>query len=372
MKILFHLAHPAHYHMFKYVIQNLISKGHSIKITINTKDILEQLLINDNIQYKNILPIRRKYNTKLHALLALIKKDIKLFKIIKKGNYDILVGTETALSHVGWLFRIPILIMDEDDVAVVPEAAKLSFPFATYVVSPVTCNLKKWSKKKIAYNGFQKLAYLHPKYFTPKEVIINKFIDKNSRFFLIRVSDLSAYHDKDNNGFTVEIIRKIIRILTPHGKVLISSERKLPNDLSQFLLMAEVNTIHHYLYFADFLIADSQSMCVEAAILGTPSIRFSGFVGKIGVLEELEHKYELTYGILPTQQNKLYEKVKKLLQIKNLKDKWQAKRHKMLKDKIDVTSFWTWLIDSYPKSVEGFQRKDDYQNIFREPHFNEK
>ena len=79
MKILFHLAHPAHYHMFKYVIRNLISKGHSIKITINTKDILEQLLIIDGIQYENILPKRRKYNTKLHALLTLIKKDIKIF-----------------------------------------------------------------------------------------------------------------------------------------------------------------------------------------------------------------------------------------------------------------------------------------------------
>lgn len=39
MKILFHLAHPAQYHMFKNVIENLKQKGHKIKITINTKDI---------------------------------------------------------------------------------------------------------------------------------------------------------------------------------------------------------------------------------------------------------------------------------------------------------------------------------------------
>ncbi|MCD4680711.1 MAG: DUF354 domain-containing protein [Bacteroidales bacterium] len=372
MKILFHLAHPAHYHMFKYVIRNLISKGHSIKITINTKDILEQLLINDGIQYENILQKRRKYNTKFHALLALIKKDIKLFQIQINGNYDIMVGTEAALSHIGWLFRKPVLIMDEDDVTVVPEAAKLSFPFATYVVSPVTCNLKKWSKKKIAYNGFQKLAYLHPKYFTPKEIIVNKLIDKNVRFFLIRVSDLSAYHDKDNNGLTIEIIRKIIEILAPHGKILISTERKLPGDLSQYLLQAEFNDIHHYLYYADFLIADSQSMCVEAAILGTPSIRFSGFAGKISVLEELEHKFGLTFGIQITEHDKLYQKINELLQIKNLRQKWQAKRHKMLEDKIDVTAFWTWLIDNYPKSVKVFQKNVDYQNTFRELQINEK
>ena len=284
-----------------------------------------------------------------------------------KGNYDMMVGTETALSHIGWLFRKPILIMDEDDVSVVPEAAKLSFHFASHIVSPYPCNLGKWSKKKIGYNGYQKLAYLHPEYFIPKEKIVSRFIDNNERYFLIRVSDLSAYHDKNNNGFTTDVIRQVIEILQPHGKVLISTERKLPNDLNKFLLMAEVNDIHHYLYYADFLIADSQSMCVEASILGTPSIRFSGFAGKISVLEELEHKYGLTFGIQYSEHEKLYQKVNKLLLNKNLRQEWQVKRDKMLEDKIDVTAFWTWLIDSYPKSIEVLQKNDDYQSRFREP-----
>ncbi len=35
-------------------------------------------------------------------------------------------------------------------------------------------------------------------------------------------------------------------------------------------------------------------MIAEAAVLGTPSIRFNDFVGKLGYLEDLEHKYGLT------------------------------------------------------------------------------
>lgn len=364
MKILFHLAHPAQYHMFKYVIRNLILKGHTIKITINTKDILEQLLIADGIQYENILPKRRKRNTKLSALLTLLKKEFKIFQIQLVGNYDLLVGTETALSHVGWLFHKPVLIMDEDDVSVVPEAARISFPFATHIVSPVTCNLGKWSKKKISYNGFQKTAYLHPAYFKPQEEIIRKTINKNTKYFMIRASSLSAYHDNGIKGFTEEIIRKVIEILTPFGKVLLSTERKLPEDLSQYLFKTEISNIHHFLNYAEFLIADSQSMCVEAALLGTPSIRFSDFVGKIGVLEELEHKYGLTFGVKITQQKMLFEKINDLLNIKDLKEDWQAKRHKMLEDKIDVTSFWTWLIDNYPVSVSLLQKNPDFQNSF--------
>ena len=33
----------------------------------------------------------------------------------------------------------------------------------------------------------------------------------------------------------------------------------------------------------------------------------------------------------------------------------------MLKDKIDVTSFWTWLIGDYPKSVSTLKENPDFR-----------
>lgn len=365
MKILIHLAHPAQYHMLKYVIRNLTQKGHTIKITINTKDILEHLLIADGLHYENILPVRRKRNTKLLTLLTLLKKDFQLFKTQLKGNYDLMLGTEAALSHVGWLFRKPVLILDEDDITVVPVGAKISLPFATHVISPVTCDLGKWSYKKIAYKGYQKTAYLHPSYFTPNEEILGEVINKNEKYFLLRVSDLSAYHDSGIKGFTVDILRRIVGILRPYGKILLSTERKLPEDLNQYLFKTEVSNIHHFLFYADLLIADSQSMCVEASILGTPSIRFSDFAGKIGVLEELEHKYGLTFGIAVTAQEKLYAKITELLKTPNLRIIWQDKRKQMLADKIDVTAFWTWFIDNYPESVTILKDFPDFQDNYK-------
>jgi predicted glycosyltransferase len=167
------------------------------------------------------------------------------------------------------------------------------------------------------------------------------------------------------NGFTIEILRKIINILIPHGRVLLSTERKLPEDLRQYLFSTEATNIHHFLFYTEFLIADSQSMCVEAAILGTPSIRFSDFTGKIGVLEELEHKYRLTFGIKVSQQEKLYEKIFELLNTADLHEKWQNRRMTMLKDKIDVTSFWTWLIDEYPNSLSILKKNPGFQDTFR-------
>ena len=366
MKILFHLAHPAQYHMFKNLIKNLKHKGHTIKITINTKDILESLLIEDNVPYENILLRRRKNNDKFSTFMTLFKKDIQIFKIQLVEKFDLLVGTETALSHIGWLFRKPALIVNEDDISVILEASMLSFPFAKHIISPVACDLGKWTNKKISYDGYQKLAYLHPKYFRPKKIIVNSVTNVQERFFLIRTSALSAYHDQGVKGLKESLLRGIIDILKPFGKVYLTTERKLPNDLNQYLLKAKVTDIHHFIYYADLIIADSQSMCVEASVLGTPSIRFSDFAGKIGVLNELEYKYGLTFGIPADKEVALLDKVRQLASTQDLKEKWQVKRDKMLGDKIDVTSFWTWLVDQYPDSVKYIKMYPDYEKKFRD------
>jgi len=82
------------------------------------------------------------------------------------------------------------------------------------------------------------------------------------------------------------------------------------------------------------LISDSQSMSMEAAMLGVPSIRFSDFAGRISVLEELEYKYKLTYGISTDHPEKLIEKLTELLNEPDLAGTFQFRRNKMLSDKL--------------------------------------
>ncbi len=89
------------------------------------------------------------------------------------------------------------------------------------------------------------------------------------------------------------------------------------------------------------LIGDSQTMAAEAAVLGTPSIRCNSFVGKLAYLEELEHKYGLTFGFRPEDEDKMYEKIKELLKKSCLKKEWKKKRQRLLADKINLTD---WMI----------------------------
>ena len=106
-------------------------------------------------------------------------------------------------------------------------------------------------------------------------------------------------------------------------------------------------------------------MAVEAALLGTPSIRFNDFAGKISVLEELEHKYGLTYGIPSSQPDRLYSTVRELLSMPSVRGEFQARRQVMLSEKIDVTAFFTWFIENYPESRRIMKENPDFQYRFK-------
>jgi hypothetical protein len=112
-------------------------------------------------------------------------------------------------------------------------------------------------------------------------------------------------------------------------------------------------------------IGDSQTMAAEAGVLGTPFVRFNGFVGRIGYLAELENTYKLGFGINPDDPQKLLSTVEELMNTENLKSIFAKRREKMLKDKIDVDKFMTWFIENYPGSVETMRRDPDYQQRFR-------
>jgi hypothetical protein len=117
--------------------------------------------------------------------------------------------------------------------------------------------------------------------------------------------------------------------------------------------------------FASLLISDSQSMSVEAAMLGVPNLRFSDFAGRISVLEELENNYGLTIGIKTNEPQRLTDEEEKLLNMSDVRAEFQNRRKKMLDDKIDVTAYLTWFIENYPKSMQIQREEPNYQFNFK-------
>jgi len=362
-RFLFQLNHPAHYHLFKHTINGLQERGHHILISIKDKDILKDLV--KHYQHVQISTGYRKKQI-FSILGSVIDRDRKLLKIAAAFKPDVMVGTSPEIGHISPFSKIPAIFFGEDDVnlsATMYLGALTCYPFFKRIVSPLGCNNGIWNGKTVRYSGYQKLAYLHPNRFKPNRKKI--LIPETKRFFIVRLAHLNAYHDTGHSGITNTIAEEIIDMLQRKGEVLITSERTLPDQFEKYRFKGNYHDIHHYMYYADLYIGDSQSMAVEAAVLGTPGIRFNDFAGKISVLNELENRYKLTTSIKTDKPDLLLETLDDFLSNPDLKKIYAERRKTMLKEKIDATEFFLWFIENYPDSFKIMKENPEYQNRFK-------
>lgn len=340
----------------------LNNAGHETKVLIKKKDVLEQLLRDSGWEYTNIMEGERG-NGKFKIALGLLKRDIAILKIASRFKPHLMIGTSTELGHVGRLLGIPSINVNEDDAAAVPLFAKMGYPFATKILAPECCDCGQWNYKKIAHKSYHELAYLHPDYFKPDESVVEKY-GLGKKYFILRFAQLNAHHDEGRKGITTEIATRIISLLSPAGKVFITSERELEPEFEKYRISIPPLEIHNALYYATMYIGDSQTMAAEAAVLGTPSIRFNDFIGELGYLEELEHSFGLTYGIKTMHPEKLFSRISELLSIPDVKAKWLEKKNHLLREKEDFTRIMFDLFTEFSgKMAEQTQsEKADFAN----------
>ncbi len=370
MRILVYLGHPAHFYLYKNAIVCWREAGNQVEILIKKKDILQQLLDNQGWRYHNILQEGRG-NFKLGMLIGMIKRAWRINRFCAKFQPHVLTGTSVENSFIGKLRGIPVINCNEDDAAVVPLYAKLSYPWANAILNPKVCNSGKWDNQAIKYNSYQELAYLHPNHFIPLRDVVESYgIDTTKPYFILRFASLTAHHDKGISGINNTIAANIIKLLYPNGKIYITSERPLSAALEPYRIRINPLDMHHVMAFASLYIGDSQTMAAEAGVLGIPFIRFNDFVGRIGYLRELEEIYQLGIGIRASAEGateKLYEATRQLVELpaEERVQIYTQRRERMLADKIDYAKFLTWFIENYPESKEVMKTNPDYQFRFR-------
>ena len=288
------------------------------------KDVLFEL-IKDN-PYQTSYLKKRKGNSKLALIHTVLTREIAILKTALRFKPDLMIGTDIVITHIGKLLRIPSIVLNEDDAREIPFFTDYGIKYASQVLSPNSCDNSPFNYKMVGYSGYHELAYLHPKYFTPSKQKIDYLLDGQERYFIIRFSALSSHHDGGKSGITSQLAMKIIDLLKPYGKVYITSERSVEEQFEPYRININPRDIHHALYYADLYIGDSQTMTAEAAVLGTPGIRFNDFVGRLGYLEELEHTYQLTYGIKTDAPEELLQKIQELLALPNLSKEWKQRK----------------------------------------------
>ena len=362
MRVLVYMGHPAHFHNYKNVIRKLREDGHKVEIIIKKKDVLQDLLDNSGFSYHNILKEGRG-DTKLGILWGSIKRAWRLNAFCSRFHPDILTGTSVENSWIGRFRRIPVININEDDAAVVPSYARLSYPWADVILSPKVCCNGEWESKTIKYNSLHELAYLHPNYFTPNRAIVEKYLSLDIPYFLIRTVRLKALHDAGKKGINTVIAQKVIDILKPYGRIMISSERELEPQFEQYRINIDPLDMHHILAFSSLFIGDSQTMAAEAGVLGVPFVRFNDFVGELSYLNELENDYHLGNGHSTSDVEGFLQSIQNWIESPIL-DR-EERRKRLLEDKIDFARFLSWFIEEYPHSRKIMMETPDYQYCFR-------
>lgn len=363
-KYLFLISHPAHFHMFIHSINKLKEKGHEVISVIRPKDVLELLCIESKLDFIKIKNRPKKFGM-LGLAWSLLQKDIQILKIVNEHKPDLLIGSDGSLARVGFLKGIPSFEFSEDDAEAIKIYAITSFPFYTNIVTPEVTSCWLWNKKKIGYNSYHELAYLHPNQFTPDRSVVDKYFPSEESYFIIRFAKLTAHHDVGITGITSQIADEIIKILSPYGKIYITSERELEPQFEPYRMNINPLDMHHIMAFADIYIGDSQTMAAEAGVLGTPFVRFNDFVGKLSYLNELENVYQLGFGHKTNDVDGMLGSINKLAKMDDKKEIYINRRAKMLEDKIDFEQFQTWFIENFPESAKTLKSNSEFQYRFK-------
>ncbi len=344
---LFYMGHPAHYHNIKHVADGLTDLGHKIVMVARKKDVLFDLL--KDCPYPIEYLGARKSKSKVGLVLSVLSREFKMLRFCRKYKPDVLVGTDLVIAHVAKLLGKHSVVINEDDAKEVPLFANYGIKYSTCSLAPTSCDISPYEHKKVAYKGYHELAYLHPDLFTPSKEKIAE-LNPDEPYSILRFAELTAHHDDGKNGIDDELAMQLIQKMEQIGRVFITSERKLEPQFESYRISIEPKRIHHALYYAQLYVGDSQTMAAEAAVLGTPSIRYNDFVGKLGYLEELEHEFELTFGIPTSEPQKLMAKLEEVIELENRNEIWEQRRKTMLETCINVHEFWLEFLNNFPDS----------------------
>lgn len=346
MRVLIDIGHPAHVHFYKNVIWGLENKGHEVLVTSRDKDVARNLLEAYDIPY---IPVGKMGTGKFALIAEWINRDYQILKIARKFKPDILMGMlNPCVAHASILLGKKCFIFNDSEV--VNSTALITYPFSDVIFTPSNFS-KDAGKKQVRINGYKEHSYLHSNYFDPDSTIFDDMdINVDDKFILMRFVAWKAGHDITQKGFDLETKLRYVKSLEKYAKVYISSETELPPEFEEYRITIPPEKIHDFMYYAQLLVGDSQTMTTEAALLGTPAVRCNSFVGENDMANfiELENKYDLIYSF--SDYEKALDKAISLLQKSDLKEQWAQKREVMLSDKVDVSSFIVDYIDKYSKS----------------------
>lgn len=333
MRALFDLGHPAHVHLFRCFVDHLRRRGDEVTVTSRDKEVTVPLLDHYGIPHRLL---SRPAAGRLGMARELVARTRAVGALHRRHRFEAAFGTSASIGWLTLTDGVPSYNFNEDDDDVVPLYAWLAYPPATAIVNPDCLRFRRWRGKRLLHPSYHELAYLHPDRFTPDPEVPRRHGLEPGRYAVVRLSALAAHHDRGARGLSAGFLAAVDEALGGLA-VVRSAERETAARFAPWEL-------HDLLAFARLIVSDSQTMTIEAAVLGVPAVRVNSFVGRSTVLAELEGRYRLALGFPPEDAGAAVAAVRELAAGEEVPAEWQRRRRRMLADKVDLTA---WMIDRF-------------------------
>ena len=347
MKIAVDITHPAHFHFFKNAIAEWERHGHDVLILSRDKDLTLRLLDEAGLDHHCLTRVRKGI---AGLAFEMVEHSLGVWRALSRHHSHVVAAIGgTFIVHPARLRRIPALVFYDTENAKLSN--RITYPYATRIYTP-RAYLDDLGPKQVRYNGYHELAYLHPQRFKPDpSKLVNEGLEVGEPFTLIRLVSWQSHHDVGDYG--IQNIGHVIHTLSHYGRVLISSESRLPDDLQQYACRGKASDIHHVLSFASLFFGESATMASEAAMLGIPSVFLS--TSRRGYTDEQERLYQMVFnfnGVNAIEELAL-QRAEAILMDPHARHIFQERRLQMLADLIDVTSFVVDVVEEYAQNTQG-------------------
>ncbi|MFD1588404.1 DUF354 domain-containing protein [Halorientalis brevis] len=342
-RVIFDVNHPAQVHLFRHAITELEDRGHDTLVTSREKEITTDLLDAYGIDHELLSTAG---DGAVSLVTELLGREWRLLSVAREFEPDVIVSRlSPAAAHVSTVLGCPNVVFTD---TVVPSKLMrtlnygMTLPFVDVACIPPNFELP-FSPARTVTAGFHELAYLHPNRFEPDaERLAAAGVAVDEPYFVLRFASWDAYHDVGNEGWSRQGKRDIVSFLDDHGTVYITSESELPSEFREYQLSVPPHLIHDLLYFSDLYLGDSQTMCTEATLLGTPSIRVNSKVGTHDMNNFVELDRRGLLFSYPDERDALAQT--RAIVTGQVDADWERKRQALIDDKRDVTSLMLELI----------------------------
>jgi len=289
MRYVFFTNTPAHVHLYRNAVDRLKAAGHDVLVLARDYGCTVPLLDWYDLPYRLY---GRCDITKGSLLWNLPGHYRSIIPAVRSFDPDVIFGVGAYAAHAGFVSRTPAILLHDSEPTSLDH--HVSQPFAAAFLTPHSFR-KHLGENHYQFRGFTETAYLHPSVFDPDPDIRDSLgVDADEPYVILRFNAFGSHHDIGHSGFTPQQCRRLIEAFAGEATVFVSDEGDTldvdalpahPFDVHPALL-------HDALASAWLVVTDTQTVCTEAALLGTPVVRSNSFAGDddMGNFTELERQ----------------------------------------------------------------------------------